>query len=152
MSDQIIAQLKTAVDAHKGALAELRNRIAALLEPLPVGVKLSDDQGEILCVVRVCTGASQWANRTWDVTIKGVGYIHAGKLVAENLADWCHDGSNGHNRSTEPTCLYDGDIGEALRFLSGADTRAIAARLPEGIKRYMAKCEAETTANEATLN
>jgi hypothetical protein len=64
-------QIKNAVQARKDSLKELRGRLNEVTAPIPVGVKLSDDQGVVCRVVRVCTGASQWSNRTWEVTIKG---------------------------------------------------------------------------------
>ena len=153
-STSIIDQLRASVAARKDSLTSLRSRIAKILEPLPVGVVLSDDAGEVCKIVRICTGASQWANRTWEVTIKGVGAIAAGKLLCEvDLAGSYWDGNNMHDRSTEPTCLYpsDGDYDRGLTRLSGADTRAIALRLPVAIARYMERCEQERVANDATL-
>ena len=158
MSTSIKDQLAQAVSARKDSLKALRARIIDLLEDVPVGVKLSDDQGLVVKVVRVCTGASQWSNRTWDVTIKGWGLVDAnGKLIAENLDGSLWDGNNMHHRSTEPTCLgtdsYDrGDYSDTgLSWASGKDTREIAARLPEAIARYMAACEAECAKNAETL-
>jgi hypothetical protein len=113
--------------------------------------------GLILKVVRVCSGASQWSNRTWEVTIKGIGYLSAdNKVVAEDLDGTYCDGSNMHHRTSEPTCLWDskgymGDhVGDALSYLSGKETRALATRLPAAIAAYMRDCEAERAANERT--
>jgi hypothetical protein len=61
----IIEQLETSVSARKDSLIALRARIEKLLVPIPVGVILSDDAGELCRVLRICTGASQWSNRTW---------------------------------------------------------------------------------------
>ena len=158
MSNTIKDQLSTAIGARKNSLKALRSRIVDLLEDVPVGVKLIDDGGLVVKVARVCTGASQWSNRTWDVTIKGWGLIDAdGRLIAESLDDSYFNGNNRHYRSSEPTCLGTdsgerGDYGDkGLTWATGAATRAIAARLPEAIARYMAECESERAANEGTL-
>ena len=163
MSNTIKDQLSAAISARKDSLKALRSRIIDLLEDVPVGVKLIDDPkridgGLVVKIVPVYTGASQWSNRTWDVTIKGWGVVDAdGKLIAESLDGSYWDGNNMHNRSSEPTCLgtdsYErGDYGDkGLTWATGAATRAIAARLPEAIARYMAECESERAANEGTL-
>lgn len=152
MSD-VKKQLSAAIRARKDSLIALRERIAELLADVPIGVKLSDEQGLVCKVVRVCTGASQWSNREWDVVIKGRGYLSAdGRLVAEQIRDSYFDGSNIHRRSTEPTCLGgNGYEGGVLDWASGKATRAVAARLPDALARYMAECEAERAANEETL-
>lgn len=151
-------QLNAAIGARKDSLKALRGRIIDLLEGVPVGVKLADDAGLVVKVVRVCTGASQWSNRTWDVTIKGWGLIDSeGKLIAESLEDSYFDGNNAHYRTSEPTCLgtdgHDyGDYGEpGLSWASGKATRAIAARLPGAIASYMAECRDEQDKNTETL-
>lgn len=150
-------QLAAAIAARKDTLKALRDRIIDITDGIPVGVKLSDNAGLVAKVVRVCTGASQWANQTWNVTITGWALItEDGKLIAESLDDSRWDGSNMHYRKTEPTCLgsrgYDdnGNI-DKLSFASGKETRALAARLPEAISRYMAECETEAAANASTL-
>ena len=146
-----------AVAARKHSLKALRSRIAELLDPIPVGVVLSDDSGDICKIVRICTGASQWANCTWDVTIKGTGAITIGseKLLCEIDLESCYwDGSNMYNRSSEPTCLYTSrqDERPTLTWLSGAETRALALRLPAAIERYINQCAEEEAANDATIN
>ena len=153
--------LTAAIAARKDTLRALRGRIADLLEPIPVGVVLSDEVGEVCRIVRICTGASQWANRTWDVTIKGTGAISDGALVCEVDLDQSYwDGNNMHHRKSEPTCLYTANTdsplwGEqeyaGLKFVPGEALRALAERLPTAIERYMAKCEAEAALNAATL-
>lgn len=149
----IVTQLAAAVAARKDSLIALRQRIAALLGPIPTGVVLEDDQGEVCRIIRICTGASQWGNRTWDVTIRGTGVLSpAGKLICEDLDDSYFDGNNLHTRSSEPTCRYShGEPGEALAFEPGTETRKYAARLPAAVARYMAHCAAEVDANKATL-
>lgn len=152
---EITNMLKAAIAARKDSLEALRARMAAVLEPLPIGVTLKDEDGEVLKVQRIYTGASQWSNRRWEVTIKGVGYLHGGALVAMNCDDSYHDGSNLHTRSDEPYVLNrDHDYGDpeepGLRWLSGKETRALALRLPAAIERYMAECKAEAEANNAT--
>ena len=145
-------QLNAAIGARKDSLEALRTRIADLLESMPIGAKLSDDNGLVVKVVRICTGASQWSNQTWNITIKGKGFIDVqGRLIAESIDGSYWDGSNMHVRSTEPTCLGCSDQGETLKWVSGKDTRALAARLPEAIARYMTECEAERAANTETL-
>jgi hypothetical protein len=157
MSTSIKEQLAQAVGARKDSLIALRARIVDLLEAVPIGVKLSDDAGLVIKVVRVCTGASQWSNQTWDLTIKGRGFLDAeGRLIAEDLDGSAWDGSNMHYRTTEPTILgsqADWNINDApgLVRANGKDTRTIAARLPEAIARYMADCETERAENTATL-
>lgn len=108
---------------------------------------------------RICTGASQWANRTWDVTIKGRGYLVDGKLLAVDCEQSYWDGNNMHHRSDEPYILgsepdwddlhtpgwYD------LHWLPGKETRQIAARLPQAIARYMQECSDEAAANNNTV-
>jgi len=151
---QITDMLKAAVAARKDSLTALRGRIVDLLEPLPIGVVLADAQGEVLKVVRIYTGASQWSNRKWEVTIKGVGYLHNGQLVAVDCQDSHHDGNNLHTRTDEPYLLDELDYGEpgaSLRWLNGKETRALALRLPAAIERYMDICKAEIEANNATL-
>jgi hypothetical protein len=149
----VIDQLRAVIKAHKDSLEALRERIAELLDPIPVGVVLSDEQGEVCRIIRVCTGASQWANRTWDVTIRGKGALSPdGKLICELLRDKYWDGNNLHYRKTEPTCSYEGgEIGDELQWLSSRETRAIAARLPAAIARYMETCKVEAEANDQTL-
>ncbi len=157
MSLTIQEQLSAAIAARKSTLKDLRGRIMSLLGDVPVGVKLSDDQGLLFTVQRVCTGASQWSNQTWNVTITGRGLIDAaGRLVAEDLDDSKWDGSNMHYRSTEPICLgtdcYDGNYTySGLSWVTGKVTRELAARLPAAIDRYMNTCKAEAEANSATL-
>jgi len=158
MSETIIEQLTAAVAARKSSLAALRERIMDLIAPIPVGVVLYDDGVEVGRIRRVCTGASQWSNRTWDVTIKGKGLIVAGKLACHDCAETYHDGNNLHYHSTEPFCLYTGSGSEyepdrdELSWLSGRETRETALRLPRAIARYIDECEAERAANELTAN
>ena len=153
MSDTIKTQLAQAVGARKDSLKALRARIIDLLEDVPVGTKLSDDDGLVVKVVRVCTGASQWSNQKWGITIKGWAVVDdANWLVAESLDGWVHDGSNAFTRTTEPTCLIcRGEAGDELSWLYDGSTRALAERLPAAIERYMALCEAERAANDTTL-
>lgn len=150
-SATIIDQLSAAVRARRDSLVALRDRIATVLDPVPVGVALSDDQGEVCRIIRVCTGASQWSNRTWDVTIRGKGVISAsGKLICDDLDSSYFDGSNMHYRSSEPTCRYrSGEPGDALAYEPGTVTRALAERLPAAIARYMEQCTTEAAANNA---
>lgn len=149
---QIIDQISAAVAARKDSLAALRSRLADLLGPIPAGVILSDDAGVVCRAIRICTGASQWRNRPWDVTIIGVGYLSVGgRLVAEKIDRSHWDGRNHHKRTVEPTCTIScGGRGEPLDWESGGQTRIIAARLPAAIANYLAECEAERAANEAT--
>jgi len=151
----IIDQLTAAVAARKDSLVQLRGRIEKLIAPLPVGVVLADDAGEIGKIRRVCTGASQWGNQTWNVTIKGKGLIADRKLVSETCERSYWDGNNMHHHSTEPFCLYTGSEmdmydSEELNWLSGRDTRALALRLPRAIERYIEECKAEEVANKTT--
>jgi hypothetical protein len=172
MSQTITEMLTVAIAARKDSLKALRSRIAEILDPIPVGVVLSDEAGEVCKIVRICTGASQWSNRSWEVTIKGTGAIVAGsrdggvagampdsyKLLCEiDLDSSLFDGNNMHHRTDEPTCLYTGanlwDEGypQALGYLSGPETRACARRLPTAIERYIRKCESERAENSKTL-
>jgi hypothetical protein len=156
MSQTITEMLTVAIAARKDSLKALRSRIAEILDPIPVGVVLSDEAGEVCKIVRICTGASQWSNRSWEVTIKGTGAIVAGKLLCEiDLDSSLFDGNNMHLRTDEPTCLYTGanlwDDPQALGYLSGPETRACARRLPTAIERYIRKCESERAENSKTL-
>ncbi len=150
-------QLSAAIVARKSSLMELRQRIADLLTAVPIGVKLSDADGLVCRVAKLYTGASQWSNQTWDVTIKGRGYItDDGCLLAKEIDGSLWDGSNMHHHSTEPYMLHLGDdqdpAGErGLVFASGKQTRALALRLPESIARYMAECDSECVANQQTM-
>ena len=56
MSNSIKDQLALAIGARKDSLKALRARIIDLLDDVPVGVRLNDDQGLVVKVVRVCTG------------------------------------------------------------------------------------------------
>ena len=155
-SAALVAALSAAVAARKDSLIALRARIADLLAPIPVGVKLADDAGPVCAVARIYTGASQWSNRTWEVTIKGRGYLAGEKLLAVQCEQKMSDGHNMHFRSTEPYVLdqdwpRDEDPSNGLRWFSGRETREAAARLPAAIARYMAQCEAERQANTETL-
>ena len=147
----IIEQLSAAVRARKDSLSALRERISSLLAPIPVGVVLADDQGEVCRILRVCTGASQWSNQTWTVTIRGRGAITpSGKLLCDDLDSSYFDGSNMHHRSSEPTCRYrNGEAGDELGYEPGKVTRDVAARLPAAIALYMEVCARETAANES---
>jgi hypothetical protein len=144
----ITEQLEAAVAARKDSLKSLRERIAAILAPIPVGVTLRDDAGDVCKIVRVCTGASQWSNRTWEVTIHGRAALASGKLLCEDLADSKWDGNNTHYRKSEGTCLRHSD--EPLKWLSGRETRELAKRLPGAIVRYLDECRAEERANNET--
>ena len=151
----IIDQLTDIVNAHKDSLENLRERIAKLLEPIPVGTVLKDDHGEVCRIIKVCTGASQWSNRQWDVTLVGKAALTPnGKLLCERVADSFFDGNNLHYRTSAPTCLYDpgepNNAGDALSCESGKVTREIAARLPTSIARFMGECAAETSENNET--
>lgn len=151
--ENIIEEIKEAVSANKDSVSELRNRIRELLSVIPVGTALKDEQGEVCSIVSMYTGASQWSNRTWDVTIRGWGAITPGQqIICEDLASRKSDGNNIHYRLTEPTML--GEPGDdrseiKLRWASVADTRAIARRLPAAIAAYMASLEADTAENLA---
>jgi hypothetical protein len=146
----ILDQLKDAVSARKDSLAQLRSRIATLIDPLPIGVVLADDQGELGKIERICTGASQWSNRTWDVTLRGTGLVVGIKLVADTCDRTYWDGSNMHHHSTEAFYLGRDHGGTELSWLSGRETRALAVRLPRAIERYIAECQAEKQANDST--
>lgn len=157
----VLDELTAAVAAHYDSLIALRARILEVVEPIPIGVMLVDEAGEVGKIVRLCTGASQWSNRTWEVTITGWGLISPdGKLVCEDLKKSYCDGSNIHHRSTEPTCLYtgrsqDNDRGgycDEVHLLPGPATRALATRLPAAIECYMAECISEAEANSQTLS
>lgn len=153
----IIDQLRAAVDARRGSVEGLRGRIADLLGPIPVGTVLEGPEArDRLEVMRISTGASQWSNRTWEVTIRGRGYLFDGRLLAIECDQSYFDGSNLHQRTSERYVLDPGRDGcpseePALRWLSGRDTRAVAAGLPEAVAAYMERCEAERAANDATL-
>jgi hypothetical protein len=148
----IILAIREAVDARRGSLRDLRRRITALLDPMPVGAVLRDEQGEVCRIIRVCTGTSQWANRDWDVTITGKGALTLdGRLLCDDLPSSYWDGTNTHYRGSEPTCRYDEEEyepGAALQYESGARTRELAARLPAAIDRYIAWCRREAGANQ----
>lgn len=145
-------QLEAAIAARRDSLKELRKRIVAILEPIPIGVVLTDHRGEVCRVVRIYAGASQWSNRNWDVKIKGAGYLSNRQLLAEDIEDSVFDGSNVHYRRTG--CYLnvdDGGYGYELSFLSGAETRALAARLPVAVAAYMERCRVEAELNNNTL-
>lgn len=149
-TDALIAHLTTAVRARKDSLIALRARIVEWLDPIPVGTVLADESGEVCRIIRVCTGASQWATQMWDVTIKGTGALSAdGKLLCEDLDSSYFDGHNMHNRSIEPTCRYaHGEAGDTLAYEPGSRVRELAARLPVAIARYVATCATERAAND----
>ena len=149
----IIDQLESHIQARKSSVIALREHIATLLAPIPVGVVLSDDAGEVCRVVKICTGASQWSNRRWEVTIYGRGYLTAsGLLLAKKIDESHHDGHNLHTRSNEAFCtVRRGEADRELDFTAGAETRTIATRLPVAVARYMEHCQAEAAANAATL-
>ncbi len=151
MNTSIITQLADAVGARRDSLAALRERIAELLAPIPVGAILADETGEVCRIIRVCTGASQWSNRTWQVTIKGKGALTpARKLLCDDLDNSHWDGNNMHRRSSEPTCRFrNGEIEDELSYESGQITREFAARLPAAIATYLVECERETEANNS---
>ncbi len=148
--------LTAVIAARKDTLEALRGRIGKLLEPIPVGVVLSDEAGEVCRITRTYCGGSQWGNRDWDVTITGTGAIVGGKLLCQiELAETYFDGNNMHYRRTalrQGDCGSDYELKPALAFLPGKETRAIAERLPAAIERYMAKCEGEAALNAATLS
>jgi hypothetical protein len=154
MSTTIKEQLSAAIAARKDSIIALRSRIVDLLSDVPVGTILSDSDGEVCRVIRVCTGASQWGNCEWDVTIKGRGYLApSGRLLAEELDGSYWDGNNMHNRKGEATRGYShGEPTDTVYgFASGPDTRAAAVRLAGAIGRYMATCAAEVEANGSTI-
>jgi hypothetical protein len=147
----ILEQLTAAVAARKDSLIALRARIESLIEPIPVGVTLADDEGVIGKIKRICTGASQWSNRTWDVTIQGKGLIADGGFLVADICDRSYwDGNNMHHHSTEGFYLGSDSEGSSLCWLSGKETRKIALRLPRAIERYIEECKAETAANSST--
>lgn len=147
-TNTITEQLAAAIAARKGSLEELRGRIADILDPIPVGVHLQCGPHQVR-IIRVVAGASQWANREWDATIKGWGaqIVASGALVCSVLGDRIFFGNNLHARKTGP---HSTDRDE-LSFAAGAVTREIARALPAAIEAYMAECAAETAANTATL-
>ena len=148
----VVSYTKEAVEARKKSLVKLRSRIESLLEFIPVGVTLADDNGVIGRMERVCTGIGQWANREWDVTIKGKGLVIGNnKLVCENLYTSYRDGSNTQQHRGAAFCLLgsDDDRGNTLSWLSGEETRSAAVRLPRALSRYIAECAAETEADRA---
>jgi hypothetical protein len=158
MQDETITQqLKAAIDARHNSLAQLRERIADLLRDVPVGTTLSDADGVVCAVKQIATGASQWANRTWEVTIYGRGYLAGGELIAAEIDGEKLDGSNLHYHKTEPYILadrasvYDFPDEPALAWANGLKTRTCALRLAAALARYLAECAEETSANEATL-
>jgi hypothetical protein len=154
----VLSQLAAAIAARKDSLEKLRERIQKLIEPLPVGVLLADDEGEIGKIRSVCTGASQRGNRLWEVTINGKGLIANGKLVAETCArtyfegdkTYHHSGDKTYHHSTEPFCLDTPDR-EELSWLSDCETRALAIRVPRAIARYIEECQEEEAANQKTV-
>jgi hypothetical protein len=147
----IVDELAAAIAAKKSSLVELRGRIEILIKYLPVGALLADEEGEIGTIKSVCTGASQWSTRRWEVTIRGKGLIAKnGKLVAETCPRSYWDGNNMHYHTTEPFCL-DTYERHKLSWLSGRETRAIALRLPRAIAGYVERCKAEEAANQKTV-
>lgn len=144
----VIADLKAAISARKDSLITLRQRLTNLLEPIPIGVTLSDEQGEVCHIARVVSGASQWSNRRWEITLTGWAAISPrGRLVCDEIEDSMHDGNNMHWNHGEGTRLT--RDGSDLLWEPGTITRQIAARLPAAIARYMDECQAETQLNAA---
>ena len=144
-SAALVAALSAAIAARKSSLAELRDRIAYLLSPIPVGVRLWDNPVEQvrsapLCAIeRIYIPGSPSHYRGYFTPTRDDTLIAIGGLVRHEtvgLSDFRHD-----DRYQD----YD------FRWLSGRETRSLALRLPAAIARYMAECEAERQANTETL-
>jgi hypothetical protein len=150
--DEIIDLLESAIEERKESLVELRARILALVDPIPVGVVLSDEEGVVGHVASIHTGGSQWANCRWEVTLRGWGLVvdwpdgHL-YMVCKDVPESKWDGDNMHYHHGEP---YKSD-GQVVRFLRGDLTRDVARRLPGAIARYIAECRRERAANDATI-
>ena len=157
--ETLTAQLRSLIEKRRQTLSDLRERIVEMVCDIPIGVCLSDDGGIVCNVVRVYTGASQWSNRTWVVTLKGRAYLTiTDQMIAVNCKQWMTDDrGNMHTRSTEPYLRSlsnfedEPEEPKGLEWASGSETRKLAVRLPAAIARYMAECEAEAQANATTL-
>lgn len=140
-------QLKAAIDARRGSIVALRARIYELLADVPVGVRLSDEEGELIRIRKVYSAASQWANDANPIRTSGKGVVTPNSHV---VAHEDMDGYAGSNVARAFGPILDRD-GDTIPYLTAAETRKIALRLPAAIVRYMAQCEAERSANDATL-
>jgi hypothetical protein len=141
------AILSAAIAARKDSVSVLRARLSDILMPIPIGTVLADQAGEVCKIVHLCTGASQWANSTWEVTIRGWGAVAEGMLLCADLESVRWDGHNMHRHSTEPICLGSRENHQVLSYLDGAATRYIANRLPAAIAFFIAECEEEARRN-----
>jgi len=146
-SAALVAALSAAIAARKSSLAELRDRIAWFLSPIPIGAKLWDDpvasvRSAPLCAIeRIYIPGSPSHYRGYFTPTRDDTLIAIGGLQARHervcVSDFRHDDERYQD--------YD------FRWLSGRETRDLALRLPAAIARYMAECEAEREANTETL-
>ena len=144
--------IRAALTTRDKSVKSLRAAMLTALDPIPMHAVIADAAGEICRIVPVKTGASQWANTTWEITIKGWAAITpAGEMLVECLDRSESDGNNVHYRSTEPTVSDDYEF--PLKFCGAAILRSAARRLPAAIANYVEalgqKCSAEAAANAA---
>lgn len=146
------AAIRAAVDARKGSLQALRQRIWSLLEALPVGVRLKDDDGLVCRIVRAEADGYQSGWSAPGIRLTGNAAIneHDQLVSCSDFLDSDHNGSNLFHRRGLVRLRHPEGEGDTLPPLSGKETRALALRLPAALAQYVAECEAETAANEAT--
>lgn len=146
--DELTKHLSKAIKAKRASLKELRSTIMDLLCEVPTGTILRGPDGQTAVLRKVVTGASQWDNRTWDVTIEGRGLIMNGDMACHDCNHSKWDGNNMHYRSTESYCLGHAE-GPVLDFLPGPELRKLAGWLPSALASFVADCEAEAAANNS---
>jgi hypothetical protein len=144
-SAALVAALSAAIAARKSSLAELRDRIASLLSPIPVGAKLRNDPSvhswPLFSTEYIYITGSQARYRGYFTSTRDDTLIAIGGLHARHEGVCVSDFRYNEGRYQD----YD------FRWLSGRETRNLALRLPAAIARYMAECEAEREANTETL-
>jgi hypothetical protein len=151
ISDEIREKMTGIIDAYGDSAEDLRERIYSMLKPIPMGTVLSDDEGEVCRIVKVCAGASQW-DRGWDVTLVGRAVLSGwGRIMAVKIDRQYWDGNNMHWRTPGIYTYVDREVGEELGYEPSIGLRKFARRVPGAVAKYLASLERGRAKNDSCL-
>jgi hypothetical protein len=118
-------------DLTRFSSAVLRKSMSKMMADLPVGAVLSDESGRVCYVAEIEIRVSRVpSNDFWDAHIKGRGHLTDTRGLLAAAAP------NFVPSDYKQVEYYDGN--HHLGLTSERETCAVAARIPEALRRYRA--------------